>query len=256
VTSPRRKEDAALSAMVALHSFIHALHYYETLDSTNAMALSHCASGDMPGATLVISDFQSEGKGRMNKTWESSPAEDILMSLVLKPNCAPDRWAQLSFPLGIAIRDALKRTLNHHVPIELKWPNDILVGGKKCVGMLHAGDVSTGRVILGIGINVNQDSQATDRTSLKVVSGKAFNRWAVLNEVLTGIGAQLTPILSAVIDSDAWNSHAAYVGKQVQVLDRAVITGEFKGIDSHGAALIQTRTGIKRTVLGSNFRLV
>ena len=256
MTAVIEKTDAALSAVIQSHSFISSLTYFESISSTNAYALDACQVGKIKPGALVIADHQQAGKGRFQNSWESKTGEDILMSLVLEPHCSPDHWAQMSFPLGLAVRNALKKILNQHVSIELKWPNDILVGGHKCVGMLHAADVSTGCVILGLGINVNQESQLTDRTSLKMVSGKALNRWRVLNEILTAIGTQLDSILSSTIDADAWNTHAAYLGKPVQVLDQALITGEFRGIDPHGAALIQTSDGIKRTLVGANFRLI
>lgn len=256
MTAVIQKEDAALSAVIQSHSFISSLTYFESISSTNTYALDACQVGKLKPGALVIADHQQAGKGRFQNSWESNPGEDILMSLVLEPHCSQDHWAKMSFPLGIAVRNALKKTLNQHVPIELKWPNDILVGDKKCVGMLHAADGSTGCMILGLGINVNQESQLTDRTSLRMVSGKALNRWSVLNEILTVIETQLAPILSSTIDADAWNAYAAYLGKPVQVLDQALITGEFMGIDSHGAALIQTSDGIKRTLVGANFRLI
>lgn len=244
------KEDGALSKMVQTHSFIHALYYYETLDSTNAIAVNQ----RMSGGTLILSDYQTAGKGRLNRSWESNPAEDILMSLVLEPHGSPDVWARISFPLGLAIREALSLSVPSNTPIKLKWPNDILIENKKCVGMLHAADASKGRVILGLGINVNQSPQTNDRTSLKMVTGRKHNRWEILNDVLTAIGTHLDALLSATIDVDVWNTHAAYYGKQVQVFDQQLIKGKFLGIDAEGAALIQTKNFVKRVLRGGNFR--
>ena len=125
----------------------------------------------------------------------------------------------MSFPLGIAIHQALEAQLRADSNVALKWPNDILINGKKCGGMRHDTNASLGVIILGIGINVNQVPEDVDRTSLRCASGQVYQRWTVLNDILSAIGENLDYISSCRVDADEWNCRSAYIGQDIQVHD-------------------------------------
>lgn len=237
------------------HSFIRSIFHYESLTSTNVVALERCASGELKDGDMIITDFQTEGKGRFQNKWHSRPGEDILMSLVLKPKCSINQISCLSFPLGIALHNALAHYIPAHVSIRLKWPNDILIDGKKCAGMLHAIEPSSGLVVIGVGVNVNQHIEMPDRTSLKMISGIQLNRTEVLNDILFVIGNHLEDIVTASISVDDWNQRAAYIGQNVQVVDQQIISGQFLGINQQGAALIRNQRSVSSVLTGHGFRL-
>ena len=240
-----------ISRILSNHSYLSDVHYFETIDSTNAQAVRACTNKSVTQGLLIIADHQTAGKGRFDHSWESNPGEDILMSLVLQPTCPIDRWPYVAFPLGIAIVDALTKYVQE--PVQLKWPNDVLIGQKKCVGMLA--EVYRELLILGIGINVNQSQTICDRTSLRMSGGVFLDRWEVLNDVLGAIGQQLPDILTATIDSVQWNGRAAFIGQSVSVTDQGFIEGEFLGIGSEGEALVKTTGGVVPVLTGANFRL-
>ncbi len=252
MTTVMQKTDAALSAVIQSHSFISSLTYFESISSTNAYALDACQAGKLEAGALVIADHQQAGKGRFQNSWESKPGEDLLLSLVMKPVCDPIHWPKISFPLALALREAMALYVPPHVLVELKWPNDILVGGKKCLGMLSSADAQQGHVVMGIGLNVNQRSSELDRTSLG--HAMPLNRWEVLGDVLTAIGRYWDDILSANVSIEKWNNHAAYIGQSVQVMDQSLIEGVFMGINADGAAIINTVSGDVPVVNGRDFR--
>lgn len=246
----------SLHESLSHHSFIASIHHLRSIDSTNTYALNGHALGELSAGALVVADYQTAGKGRFQNRWESSPGDDILMSFILQPSAACQHWGRVSFPLGVALHQALETYLPFDSNVALKWPNDILINGKKCGGMRHDTNASLGVIILGIGINVNQVPDDVHRTSLRCESGQTFDRWSVLNDILGAIGDHLDCISSCRVDADEWNCRSAYIGQHIQVHDNGRVQGKFLGINGDGAALIQTNDRIEIVVAGSNFRLV
>ena len=115
-------------------------------------------------------------------------------------------------------------------------------------------NASLGVIILGIGINVNQVPEDVDRTSLRCASGQVYQRWTVLNDILSAIGENLDYISSCRVDADEWNCRSAYIGQDIQVHDNGRVQGKFLGINGDGAGLIKTTHGIYPLSSGSNFR--
>jgi BirA family biotin operon repressor/biotin-[acetyl-CoA-carboxylase] ligase len=141
--------------------------------------------GDPEGATIVT-DHQTEGRGRLGRTWEDVPGRSLLLSILLRPEAPMPLWPELSLIAGEAVAAALR--LETGVDASLRHPNDVVVAGRKLVGVLP--EASSGRVVLGIGVNVNQTAgelpsdTAKPPTSLRVELGHEVERAPLLAAIL------------------------------------------------------------------------
>jgi BirA family biotin operon repressor/biotin-[acetyl-CoA-carboxylase] ligase len=155
------------------------------VDSTQAVAFALAADGAADG-TVVVADSQVAGRGRRGRPWVDEPGASLLVSIVLRPRLEPARLSGLSLAAGVAVAGALTRTAG--LTARLKWPNDVLVDGRKIAGILP--EASTGRVRLGIGFNVNQteaelpEETVKPTTSLQVETGKDWDRGVLLAAIL------------------------------------------------------------------------
>jgi BirA family transcriptional regulator, biotin operon repressor / biotin---[acetyl-CoA-carboxylase] ligase len=146
------------------------------------------APNEPEGAT-VASDLQTEGRGRLGRRWETPPAQALLFSILLHPRPPMPLWPELSLVAGDAVAAALREQTG--APAELSHPNDVLIEGRKVAGILP--EASVGRVVLGIGINVNQASEELPpetpkpATSLRVETGLEWPRAPLLAAILLEI---------------------------------------------------------------------
>jgi BirA family biotin operon repressor/biotin-[acetyl-CoA-carboxylase] ligase len=152
--------------------------------------------GDAPEGAVVATDEQTAGRGRLGRTWHAPARTSVLFSIVLRPNVRAAELPDLSVVAGRAVARALERVA--HVMPSVKLPNDVLVNGKKVAGILA--EASDGRVMLGIGINVNQspDELPPDvpATSLRIETGDQVDRRTVLVTVLDELELQYERWLS------------------------------------------------------------
>jgi BirA family transcriptional regulator, biotin operon repressor / biotin---[acetyl-CoA-carboxylase] ligase len=141
---------------------------------------------DEPEGAVAVTDEQTHGRGRLGRTWTAPPGTSILCSLQLRPDVEPPRLPELSLVAGAAVAEAVAQLTG--LEPELKFPNDVLVGRRKVAGILA--EAKDGRVVLGVGINVNQRAQelprdaATPPTSLRLESGRIEPRAELLALVL------------------------------------------------------------------------
>jgi BirA family biotin operon repressor/biotin-[acetyl-CoA-carboxylase] ligase len=163
--------------------------------------VAECAStqrlleGDEAEGTTVATDLQTHGRGRLGRSWEAPTGRALLFSVLLRPTPPMALWPELSLVAGDAVATALR--VETGVEAELSHPNDVLVGGRKVAGILA--EATSGRVVLGVGVNVNQaaDELPTETpkppTSLRVETGREFGRApllaAILVELERGYGA-------------------------------------------------------------------
>jgi BirA family biotin operon repressor/biotin-[acetyl-CoA-carboxylase] ligase len=157
---------------------------------------------DDPEGTTVVTDHQTHGRGRLGRVWEDAPGRSILMSVLLRPRPPMPLWPELSLVAGEAVARALRNETG--VDATLRHPNDVVVAGRKLVGVLP--EASAGRVVLGIGVNVNQSPEelptetAKPPTSLRVELGREVERApllaAILAELEQGYDAWAAPYLA------------------------------------------------------------
>ena len=162
-------------------------HYFKTA-STNSVALELGHAGE-PHATLVIAEEQTGGRGRAGRTWHSEKTSGIYMSALLRPAISPIVAPVITMTAGLAVRDAVEEETG--VAADLRWPNDLLAGGKKFCGILtemYAEPSQVRFVIVGIGINVNHAAMPAElagiATSLRLITGKPVSRLQLLVKLL------------------------------------------------------------------------
>jgi BirA family biotin operon repressor/biotin-[acetyl-CoA-carboxylase] ligase len=155
--------------------------YAELCESTQRLL-----RGDDPEGAVAVAEEQSEGRGRLGRTWHAPRGTSVLVSVLLRPAVEPPRLPELSLVAGGAVAEAIADVTG--IDPSIKFPNDVLVGGKKVAGILA--ESNDGRVVLGIGVNANQTSEQlpaktpTEPTSLRIETGDAVDRAALLASIL------------------------------------------------------------------------
>lgn len=244
-----RQENFLHPALITPHTQLIGKNvlFFNTLPSTNKTAKEN----DMPAGTVVIADEQTAGKGRMGKDWVSAKGTGIWMSVAVRPCTQLERIMQLSLMAGLAVCEALNTLLNLHALI--KWPNDIVTGGKKICGILTETVVEERRItkaVVGIGINVNTNAFPAElgqaATSVLLETGQPASRAEIICRVLERFEHYYLLLQSA--PPDALCAHykrlCVNIGRPVcAVSDSRQITGTAVDILPDGALLIQTEDG-------------
>jgi len=163
---------------------------HSSIGSTNARAKELALSGAREG-TVVIADEQVQGRGRLGRSWVSPPGKGIWMSVILRPRLSSQQVPRITIMTAVAVANALKRSAQ--IDVGIKWPNDVVCGGKKLCGILtevHAEPEVIHYAVVGIGLNVNlsfEDLPEDIRdiaTSLRIEKGKEFNRADIIKSIL------------------------------------------------------------------------
>ena len=235
---------------------------FDTLASTSDEARRRARDG-APEGTLVTARVQTAGRGRQGRTWVSPPG-NLYASLVLRPDAPMARAAQLGFAAGLAVTDAI-RVFAPTALVTLKWPNDVLLGGRKGAGILleSEGDAA-GRVafvVIGIGVNLTAYPAETEfpATSLKAATGTAPKPAACL--------AALAPALALWYERwradgfaalrRAWLERAAGLGQALRArLPDETVEGRFAGLDDDGMLLLDLPQGRRRIAAGDVFPMM
>jgi BirA family biotin operon repressor/biotin-[acetyl-CoA-carboxylase] ligase len=219
------------------------------------------AENGAPEGTLVVADFQTAGRGRLDRRWWSPPGSNLLLSILFRPAfLAPHQAQRLTMLCSLAACDAIAAVTG--LQADVKWPNDLLMGGKKVCGLLaELGVVGArlGYAVVGAGLNVNADFEGADApalmapaTSLKIEAGREVSRLAVLAALLERVEARYERLRGGALPHDEWGSRLATLGQQVQVTmpDRS-LRGVAVGVDADGALLVRRADGeIKRVLAG------
>ncbi len=242
----------------------HNYHHYYKIGSTNLEAMESAAAGASEGSVFVAEE-QTAGRGRGAHQWESAPSAGIYCSFVLRPALPPSEALVLSLAAGLAVHSAVQQIDSGTSP-DLKWPNDLLVGGKKFCGILTEMNAEATRVrhiVVGIGINVNQAKFPAGlqpiATSLRLASGTEWSRVELCAALLKSLDREYRDLLEkpgaqeSVLQRFQERSTSAR-GRRVQVEENGGFEGVTEGLDSRG--FLQVRTaGRLRTVLSGTVKL-
>jgi BirA family transcriptional regulator, biotin operon repressor / biotin---[acetyl-CoA-carboxylase] ligase len=241
----------------------HFHHYYK-IGSTNVTAMAAAAEG-APEGSVFLAEEQTAGRGRGAHAWHSARCAGIYCSVVLRPELPPSEVLLLSLAVGLAVDEAI-RQMDSRVQPDLKWPNDVLIGGKKVCGILTEMNAEITRVryiVVGIGINVNQASFPEDvaglATSLRLESGSEWSRVELAAALLKSLHREYRrfleetdakgSILRRFAERSSWVS-----GKAVRIDDNGSgFEGTTEGLDERGFLRVRTAEGI-RTVLSGTVR--
>ena len=232
------------------------VHARDIVDSTSDDAKALAAAG-APDGSVVWAREQSAGRGRYTRQWLSPPG-NLYMSVVLRPAIASARTAELGFVAALAVAETVEAFLPSGPPARLKWPNDVLVNGRKISGILLEGQFTGAElawVIAGIGINVAgaPDNPAYPATSLAACGSGDVAARDVLETLLARLGAwrSLWQEQGFAPVRTAWMARAARMGEEVTVrIGAEPLSGRFRGIDHDGALLLETPRGTRRITAG------
>lgn len=241
------------------------IYYFPEIDSTNRGAHDQGRKGAREG-TVVLADFQSQGKGRLGRSWESPAGLNLYASIILRPPIPPKVAPQITLLAGVATANALARASG--LDPRLKWPNDILLRGKKVAGILsemEAKDTKTQFFILGIGVNVNWPREDIPphlleiATSLRAEGGREIPRTLIAAEVFEELEQAYTSFLQEGFSPrlrEEWNRLSWINGKRVTVaLPDKTISGEALGVDTDGALLLLDREGKTQRFIAGDISL-
>lgn len=233
--------------------------YFNDIGSTNSEARNEAERG-APEGTIVLSEAQDSGKGRLTRGWYSPQYKGIWLSVVFRPKFRPQDAPKCSLMAAVALERAIACQTGVHCGI--KWPNDLLIGNKKLIGILtemSADFDSINYIIIGMGINVNllakdipEDLQSI-ATSLAIVTGQLVERKALLGKILQELENSYEQVCVEGFDKllDEWRQKSITLGKIVDVYGRNQhFSGQAMDIDSDGALLIARETGLERVLAG------
>lgn len=241
------------------------VYCYDEIPSTNEKAKELALNGAEEG-TIVIADRQSAGKGRRGRVWSSEKGSGIYMSMILRPKIETEHIPGITLLGALAVADAIKKQCGADVSI--KWPNDILVAKKKICGILtemHIEEDGDCYVILGIGINVNQEKFPSEienkASSLFLETGKKTDRnrlAAYVAESFDGYYRQFAKEQNLSFIVDRYNQILINKGKTVKIYhglieeakEEQIETGVAMGIDTDGALLVEQNGRIQKVAAG------
>lgn len=230
--------------------------YYDEIDSTNNRA-KEAGDNKTPHGTLFVADMQVAGKGRRGRVWQSPAGSSIYMTILLYPEISPMKAPQLTLVMAIAVAEGIKEVTG--LDTRIKWPNDIVVNGRKICGILT--EMSTeidyiNHVVIGAGINVNQDDFPEDirktASSLKMELGKQVKRSELIAAIMKSFEKDYeifvqTEDLSGL--QELYNSMLVNLDRDVKVLEPG---NEYKahalGINKTGELIVRTPEGEEKEI--------
>ncbi|MBI3881726.1 MAG: biotin--[acetyl-CoA-carboxylase] ligase [Verrucomicrobia bacterium] len=234
--------------------------FHETT-STNDVAEKLARDGVKEGV-VVFAETQTKGRGRMGRKWISPAGKGLWFSVLLRPALRPTAVTQLTIMAATAVARGLRSATG--LSVEIKWPNDLLVGGRKLVGVLTELNAEVDKVkyvILGIGVDVNLDASALPAdlrriaTSVKIETGRSWNRADVAAAILRELDADYRRVCRGRFAAlaDEWESRCATLGQNVTIdIGGRKVRGRAEALDDDGALLVRTQHGRLERIIGGD----
>ena len=264
VDMPDRVSGLEISPLLSTHHLGQTIHFHESLPSTNTLAFQLAADGAEHGE-VVITEQQTAGKGRRGRTWVSPAGKNLYFSAILRPELPPQRASELTLVAAVALAEELREA---GADAQIKWPNDVLVEGRKVAGILTELSAEPDQVhfvVLGVGVNLNTGPEdwpaelADTATSLARVTDERVHRalftaslWNRLEEWLDlhhEVGFE--PV------RERWKELSCTVGQEVRVhTGRSELRGVAEDIDVDGALRVRTEGGKVERVLAGDVEQV
>jgi len=239
------------------------IHHFTEVTSTNDVAKELAAKGAKEG-TVVISETQILGRGRLGREW-ISPQGGVWFSIILRPEIAPEEASKLTLVAAVAVTRAIREAFN--LEAEIKWPNDILIGGKKACGILTettTKGAAENFVVIGVGINANislnsfPENLRNSLTSLKEELKEEIEREEFLRALLEELERRYKMFMQKKFDSilEEWRNLAGFLGQHVEVVSfDEKIRGWAVDVDQSGALLIKLENGTVKRVMSGDVTL-
>jgi BirA family biotin operon repressor/biotin-[acetyl-CoA-carboxylase] ligase len=247
VTAPLPREDRRLDTV---HIGRRVL-VFDTVDSTNSVAVALADPAD--DGLVVIAEHQTAGRGRFGRVWQSRPGVSLLMSVVLYPPAELRRPAVLTAWAAVAAGEAVFALTG--VQAKVKWPNDLLIRGKKVCGILIE---QSRAVVVGIGLNLNQTAEEfaaaelPDATSLGVVAGRPIDPWAAAETLIHKLDEEYHRLLTGervAVEAD-WKWRTGLLGKPVvvELTDGGSVRGRMREMGFDGLE-VEAADGVVRVIV-------
>ncbi len=236
------------------------IHHFYKIGSTNSAAMNAAAEG-APEGSVFLGEEQTSGRGRGSNTWQSPRSTGIYCSVVLRPELPPSDVLILSLAAGLAVHAAIQQ-VDSRVNPDLKWPNDVLIDGKKVCGILTEMNAEATRVrhiVVGIGINVNQASfpKELGATSLRLQTGSEWSRVELAAALLKSLDREYRGLTEdfesreTILHRFARNSTWVH-GKKVRIEENGKsFEGETEGLDPRGFLQVRTMHGTQTVLSGT-----
>jgi BirA family biotin operon repressor/biotin-[acetyl-CoA-carboxylase] ligase len=250
LAAPDKLLPAEVLAGLATRRFRGPVHHFAELPSTNDLA-KELGARQAPEGTLVLAERQTQGRGRLGREWDSPAGAGVYASLLLRPKLPPWDLPQITLTTAVAVVRAVSRAAG--LALGIKWPNDLLIQGRKVGGILTEMETEADRIrylVVGLGLNVNNAAfppeLADAATSLYLAAGRPFDRVRLLQAWLTEMEDLYAGFLAGEFAAilDEWRRHAVTLGREVAVRQGArVIRGQAVDVAPDGALLILTPEG-------------
>ena len=240
---------------------LQPVQWFDELDSTNRHLLRLCDSAETQGGMVVACHRQTAGRGRLARAWQSGAGENLTFSLYLDLPCDPVAAMTLPLAVGLAVSESLDE---FGIASEVKWPNDVLVDGRKLCGILCERPAGGSGVVVGVGLNVNMTSAAAmtiDRpaTSMRMEVGREFDIEVVLARVLATMQQRLGQWATEGFDAMRadWLARAAWRGRDLVVTEGQSnrLGGKFVDIGPRGELILLDPAGERISILAGDASL-
>jgi BirA family biotin operon repressor/biotin-[acetyl-CoA-carboxylase] ligase len=256
----------AVEAGIAGTQFAGQVMHLPSVGSTNVLALEAAQAGARTG--VWVADEQTAGRGRGGHGWHSTVGDGLYASALVTPPLPMTTALWISLATGLAAKTAIQKVAA--LEVDIRWPNDLLIDGRKCGGILVETAVAPAEVdkaamlryaVIGVGINLNHsefpEEIARIATSLKIARGRAVSREALLAALLRQLSEEIESLipnngrwlLDRFVAASSWVN-----GKRVRVEESGGYTGVTVGLDERGFLLVNGDDGVRRTVLSGGVR--
>jgi BirA family transcriptional regulator, biotin operon repressor / biotin---[acetyl-CoA-carboxylase] ligase len=256
----------AVEAEIAGTQFAGQVMHLPSVGSTNVLALEAAQAGARTG--VWVADEQTAGRGRGGHGWHSTVGDGLYASALVTPPLPMTTALWISLATGLAAKAAIQKVAA--LEVDIRWPNDLLIDGRKCGGILVETAVAPAEVdkaamlryaVIGVGINLNHtefpEEIARTATSLKIARGRTVSREALLAALLRQLSEEIESLipnngrwlLDRFVAASSWVN-----GKRVRVEESGGYTGVTVGLDERGFLLVNGDDGVRRTVLSGGVR--
>ena len=263
---PNTVTAAQIKAELQTEQFGQDIYYYDVVDSTQNIAHRLAQDGAKHG-TVVISEEQTAGKGRLMRPWESTRQKGIWLTVILRPDVPPHRAPQFTLVTAVAVVQALQELLVQAKP-QIKWPNDVLINGKKCTGILTEMQAESDVIqalLIGIGINVSQSEADFPKelqsiaTSLKLEEGIDIDRSKLIATLLHKLEIYTALYVTDGFDQirKLWEANSCTIGQRLEVTTvRETFIGEAIGITNDGVLRVQKDDGEVKEIYTADIKIL
>ena len=236
------------------------IRYFQSLSSTNTVA-KDCAGKGVKDGTVIVAEIQTQGRGRSDRHW-ISPKGGVWLSVILRTKIAAEEAPKITLMASVAVGRTLHRLWS--LESEIKWPNDVLIAGKKICGILTEASIAgkhVNAIVVGIGINADFDLEdlpynlRRSATTLKEILGKHVNREKLICALLKEFEECFELFEKGKIERllDEWREMAGFLGKRIEVKSfRENWVGKAIDIDESGALIVELDNGVRKKVLSGD----